>query len=720
MLPVAYPLMIRFGVLVRYTMMMNSTLLILAAALQGAADCRPCERSQELMAQGDTAGAVAVLKDAATDDAPAVVWGEYGMLLAQTAPVNPLDYRQRREAKQALERALDLDYRNPRWLFGFSLVMRKRGGLNDAKRVLGRAVGEIEDESRDIDAEDRARIYLEHARSVEEYVNDYENYLPLAHLVPKVSPSCSARGRFCLNFSRPRYFHEQLFKVDPPEMMRDDREEMWRSFENAFQLHPASSAAAAGLLGRLSREQQWQEFLLVADRHVAAADTSGWAHIFKGAGLFRNGAPEEAERSFRAGMARLEPAEREILNDLTDIVLKDIADLMEEMDWDDLGTVREHILSISDPMRMSRVNERALEHWTRVALAEVWFGDALMGRRGYESEPGQIVIRYGPPNWTRQIAGNSIHGRSGRTIFWTYTKDQPSFIFEKNAGWRRLRHSFDTYSREHAEDLRHAVPSVYRPPWLSELPHQLVRFKGERSAATAAIYMHAPESGTGEGFRGRAGVYLLPKTLDGPEHRTEQDVELADGARQIVFRIPLEPGTYPYSAELKAEDDSYAAAKRGRVVIGVFGDWLSTSDLLIATHIEPRTPTVRSREDLSILASTDLSISRGDPMGVFFEVYGLSYDEEGIGRYRVEVQLRGRRGLVGRITSALGNLLPGGDDDPSSLSWEREVESGSERVPEWFTLQVPDADPGSYELTVTVTDLLERTSYASQRRIEIR
>jgi hypothetical protein len=54
------------------------------------------------------------------------------------------------------------------------------------------------------------------------------------------------------------------------------------------------------------------------------------------------------------------------------------------------------------------------------------------------------------------------------------------------------------------------------------------------------------------------------------------------------------------------------------------------------------------------------------------------------------------------------------------LSWEREIESGSERVPEWFTLQVPDARPGAYELTVTVTDRLEGTSFATKRGIEIR
>jgi GWxTD domain-containing protein len=714
--------LIRFRLLVRYKLMMNSALLILTAALQGATatECRPCEQSKALIAAGDTAGAVAVLREAATEDAPAVVWGEYGMLLAQTAPVNPLDFRQRREAKSALERALDADYRNPRWLFGFSLLMRKRGGLNDAKRVLGRAVGEVEDESRDLENEDRARIYLEHARSVEEYVNDYEGYLPLAHLIPKVSPSCAARGRFCMNFARPKYFHERLFLADPPDMMRDDREQMWSSFENAFRLHPASSPAAAGLLGRLSRDEQWQEFLLVAEQHIAANDTSGWAYIFKGAGLFRNGAPEEAERSFRAGLARMEPAEREVLTDLTDIVLKDIAELMEEMDWDELGRVREHIMAISDPMQLTRVNERALEHWTRVALSELWFGDPLSGRRGYESEPGQILIRYGPPRWIRQIAGNSIHGRTGRTIFWTYTRDQPSFIFEKNAGWRRMRHSFDTYSRDHAEELRNAVPSVYRPPWLRELPHQVVRFKGERAATNAEIYFQAPEDPSEEPFRGRAGVFMIPRTIGGAPHRTERDLELGAGVRQIVFRLPLEPGVYPYSAELRSEDGSFSAARRGQITASVFGDWLSTSDLLIATSIEPRRPTVRNRGDLSIVASPDLVIAADEPIGVFFEVYGLAYDEEGLGRYTVDVQLRGERGLVGRVTSALGRLLPGGDDDPAMLSWEREIESGSERVPEWFTLQVPDARPGAYELTVTVTDRLEGTSFATKRGIEIR
>ncbi len=700
--------------------MTNSALLVLAAALQAPSVCLPCERSQELLADGDTAGAMAVLREAATEDAPAEVWGEYGMLLAQTAPVNPLDYRQRREAKQALERALDEDYRNPRWLFGFSLVMRKRGGMNDAKRVLGRAVDEVEDASRDIEARDRARIYLEHARSLEEYVLDYDGYLPITRFIPKVSPSCSMRGRYCMNFARPKYFHEKLFQFDPPELMKDDREEMWNSFEKAFSFYPVGSETAAGLLGQLSREERWGEFLRVATRHVAASDTSGWAHIWKGAGLFRTGDAEAAEREFKAGIARLEPAEREILNDITDIVLKDIAELMESMDWDELGAVRLHILAISDPMLMTRENERALEHWTRVALAELWFGDALMGRRGYDTEPGEILIRYGRPRWIRQVAGSSVHGNSGRTIFWTYTKDQPSFIFEKNAGWRRLRHSFDTYSREHAADLKNTVPSVYRPAWLDELPHQVVRFKGDRAAATAEVYMHAPGP-VRAGFRGRAGVYLLPREVGGSEFRTEREVDLGPGTHQIVFRIPLGPGTYPYSAELRSEDREFSAAKRGRLVIGAFGDWLSMSDLLIAKDIEPLAPLVRERGDLAITASPDLILGRDEPIGVYFEVYGLAYDADQIGRYRVEVKMRGRRGLVGRVLTSLGGVLPGGGgDDPTRLSWEREVVGGSDRVPEWFTMQIPDAEPGTYDLEVTITDLNERTSFASRREIQIR
>lgn len=699
--------------------MIDSALLLMTAALQGAVGCLPCEQSQQLIAKGDTAGAMAVLRQAATNEAPAAVWGEYGMLLAQTAPLNPLDYKQRREAKHALERALDEDYKNPRWLFGFSLLMRKRGSIGDAKRVLGRAVGEVEDESRDLAAEDRARIYLEHARAMEEYVTDYDGYLPINRFIPRNSPSCNMRGLFCLNFARPKRFHERLFQFDPPDMMRDEAEEMWSSFGKAFELHPANGQAAAGLLGQLARERRWEEFREVAERHTAFSDTSGWAHIWKGAAHFRAGDPVAAERFFKAGIARLEPSEREVLNDLTDIVLKDIAELMEGMDWDELGKVRRHILAISDPMRMTRENERALEHWTRVALAELWFGNPLSGSRGYTTEPGQIMIRYGRPRWVRQIAGTTINPRSGRTIFWTYTKDQPSFIFEKNLGWRRMRHAFSSYSREHANDLKNSVPSVFRPTWLKDLPHQVVRFKGDRAAASVEVFFHLPDGGRDADFDGMAGVYILPLRVGDSEHRTEREVQMGPGTRQVVFRLPMRPGTYPYSVEVMSDDREVVAVDRGSVVVGVFGDWLSTSDLLIATEIEAHKPVVETRADLSITASPDLSFGAGDPIGVYFEVYGLG-EANDASRYRVEVELEGRRGLVGSIVSSLGRLLPGAGDDPTKLSWEREVPAGSDKIPEWFTLQIPDADTGSYQLQVTITDLVERTSYAARREIRIR
>ncbi|MEM8559401.1 MAG: GWxTD domain-containing protein, partial [Bacteroidota bacterium] len=57
-----------------------------------------------------------------------------------------------------------------------------------------------------------------------------------------------------------------------------------------------------------------------------------------------------------------------------------------------------------DPRRLSSLNERRLEHYARVAFADVVYGGPNYGgRRGWETEPGRTYIRYGPPNETVQF-----------------------------------------------------------------------------------------------------------------------------------------------------------------------------------------------------------------------------------------------------------------------------------------------------------------------------
>ncbi|MFC2075986.1 GWxTD domain-containing protein [candidate division KSB1 bacterium] len=66
--------------------------------------------------------------------------------------------------------------------------------------------------------------------------------------------------------------------------------------------------------------------------------------------------------------------------------------------FDNRAAIRRDIFwGEKDPLYLTPVNERKLEHYRRIAYADLRFGDPLTGERGYETDRGRVYIRYGEP-----------------------------------------------------------------------------------------------------------------------------------------------------------------------------------------------------------------------------------------------------------------------------------------------------------------------------------
>src|SRR5690606_29614581 len=74
----------------------------------------------------------------------------------------------------------------------------------------------------------------------------------------------------------------------------------------------------------------------------------------------------------------------------------------DEEAWDKLGPeARRSFASVywarGDPLYLTPWNEYRAEHQARVALAELLFGEPMTDLRGWETDRGLILIRYGLP-----------------------------------------------------------------------------------------------------------------------------------------------------------------------------------------------------------------------------------------------------------------------------------------------------------------------------------
>lgn len=701
-----------------------------------ARSCPACEEAEALLAAGDTAAAIRRLR-AAADSSPASseAAAGLGLMLARTAQASARDRAVRVEAERRLERAVRQDPADPRWLLGLGVLRFKQGANSEAARFLDGALSLVND-GRHRPSGLLAELYAVQGSLLEQHALDFED---LANWPGStVDPNDCGQGAPCWLDTVDRSFGPAGMDSGGPASSTRAREEMRRRFAAAFDMSPALGLAARGLLAEAARLNDWPGFVHLAERHLRAAGPGGWPAAFLAAGYWRLGEVSRADSLFDLALATMPPSERAVLENVAPSVLPEHEERYLSGDPNTRAAWSRFLLRTSDPLFLTPVNERRLEHFTRIVIAELWFGDPRGAFRGTESDQGIILIRYGEPDFINQIAPGDgspqeqptqqsktlvdLHAMgdavlsTGRTLFWSYGHERVNFVFWRMLGQRAARHT--PSSGENAHRFRSIQPSAldFR---VDRLPHQLVRFRGEQDEVEVDLYALLPADPDGRwDVPGRAGVFFLPRTPAEDIGRLERNIEVGDAPRILTFRISTEPGTYHYSVEAMSDDDRLRARQRGRFEATVFppGD-LSMSDLLVARSVAPKGDAEpRERRDFTIVPAADLCFEPGEQVSVYLELYDLAAGSDGAARFRFELGIvdAAGRGVVARAIRALGNVLrsPG----RTALTWERTVpEVESARTPEWFSLDLGEIEPGRKRIDLKVTDLVSRREVTTHR-----
>lgn len=703
--------------------------------------CPPCHQSAELLADGDTVAAVALLERAASlDTASGRVKAELGLLLTRLAPTEETDFQERVRARRILEEAVATDPDEPRAYLALGLLARKRGERVDALRHFDRALQKSATGG-SLDHAALAELHLERGRVFEETWLDLYGFIPNDQGLSVTAPDCP--GTFCRNFSHPRSFHETLLTLPTADAMAEPvRREMEQSLALAFELDPSSEETARAWLGELARQERWPDFVFAADTHLALS-ASGWARLFLALGRYRTSDLAAAQENFDTGLESLPEEERRGIMAIGEVVGRRVESAYEKLNESERASWAEHLWLRSDPLYTTPANERLLEHFARWTLAELWFGVPSLGVRGHETEPGRIMIRYGPPRYVRQIVRDQERARTGaalrtgksieelindrflyhaeyggRWVLWTYESEVPSFVFKKDLRSRHYAHEGLSNSAHFEQQLREEGASQFRLPGLMDLSAQLARFRGADGMPELDIYAGIP-GGEGVPDTLTVGVYFPPARPGEPVIPVKRRVPTTEGGRVVGFRVPLERGSYTVSVEAADPSGDYAAALRTELAMPEPGEALSLSDLLLAHSVEPLRADPRSRRDFRIRARPSAAIS--DPaLALYFEVYDLTSDG-GLGRYRVTLSLHDAqdRSVVAQVLGALAALAGRAGEGADRITWSRTVEALGTAVPDWFELDLSALDAGPYLVRLEVEDLNSGATAVSERQIHV-
>jgi GWxTD domain-containing protein len=526
-------------------------------------------------------------------------------------------------------------------------------------------------------------------------------------------------------------FFQQRARPDPAHPGEADRTEAEATLREALGSNPRQVDAAGLLAVALGEEGRWTEAYVMARNLVLAAPDSGRAHAILGLALARLHRWREAQTAYDRALSHMSAAEREPYDNLGLILKRADSVSFAGRPPAARETYDSLYWLLNQPLYLRPVNEKRVEFYARLTYVLHRWSDPLRGYQGYESDRGEVYLRYGPPDvWAtlgREAVGGSRSGLSDlefqrNTVLWVYYPTHLRFAFSLTPGFARV-----TFSGNHAELYRVSrdnipvrfdnVPAVRN---LDTIATQVAQFRGDTAGRTDIVVFAATPTGRMVGTSSLAGLRLLTAAIvkdgslrDVARERREKSVAVGDslGMEPSTWRLSLPPSDYRFRVEaMVAALDRAARSSETLHVRRFTNDSLQVSDVIAADRIAPKDSTARRWTDFFI----DPSVGRfrpGVPVSLLWETYNLAVDSAGLVAYQVDIQFTvqeiERHGFAARLLGVVGDAagLSAKGDDQVSLSFNRQREAPPDgRAVEFLDVDLQGAPEATYLVTVTITD----------------
>ena len=698
----------------------------------------------ETATAGDTSAALELLEratDQSPRDANALYWR--GLMLSRTTALSLVDTPRRLLASYLLNRANDIDPRNPRYLIEIGRIRLKTPLLRvEAERMFRRALTIAEENG---DPVQLAEVAFELGQIKERrYLTGRDRYIYTTLNV--IFDPIAARGRlhytreFLQNLSQPIENSAQIDRLDAEEY-----------FRRALSALPTHAPSTVALMGVLYDQRRYDEMLRVAQAQLALDTASARVLFASGLAAYRRGTPQIADSLFTRALARFSPAERDEITSLGRIIRKNDSIAIVGLSPAERERTERAFWEAADPLLATPENEARLEYLARMAYADLRFTDNDTRQVGWRTDRGLIIARYGEPPVVATFAPTSdadAKDAVGRVItVWYYPRTEVEFVFTgppaMNIAFFAGNHrGFAEEQREEAPFLLDNLPVAIG---VDTIPIQLVRFRGKTPARNELLV--AASMPTDRLYRaaeideGRLeqSLWWGPLANLVLAHRDTSVIRLPTTSRaNRVWTESIDAGAN-VRLRVEARDNALlGAAGRAQVDLNMLSaetSALTTSDLLIANRQASVSKPAGGALDrvpgrwneIGLVPRGDMVLAQRDTFAIYWETYGLQADTDGRVSYDVRLIITleqiERQGAVGRFFGGLTDIVgvSAEGDQQLGLRFSRSEALGSrDRIPEVVTLGMGSAPSGRYRLELVVTEKGTGRVTRTQRQFHIR
>jgi tetratricopeptide (TPR) repeat protein len=480
-------------------------------------------------------------------------------------------------------------------------------------------------------------------------------------------------GRFCLRYDTGQP-EEPKPEVDRVTLARRLAIEALRK---AFSFQAGELATSGPLVRYLVEDDRPREALSAARTYAALSEDAIWRAFLLG---FAHHAAEEdttAERLFDEALARLPEDERARIVNVHWLLGPDDRGRYEDLDVPARRAFERRLWSFADPLFLTPGNERRAEHvarhiWSRMLER----APRVAGMVRWGRDLDQLTVRYGVPYARTRSAGTVM--REGSLIE-HWDPDQLGYVPEDllTRGPPPPPPPGETWTLDNPRTRSGHAPETIRR--LESLDHQLTVFPDGDSSIVqvdAALPLDSAASGH---LAAEIGLWVLDSAFDTIAVQRARTRAAAD---TIAFRLRARGprGGFLYSAEVLETETELGGRARYAVDGLPAGGGVAVSDPLLARPYGTALPT--GRDDPALRPLTDLTIARGDTIGLYAEAHWPRAAATEA-RYRVELLIRrgDRASLPARVVSWLGQRLGLSEPDvPPRLAWTASVPAGTPAI----------------------------------------
>ncbi len=454
--------------------------------------------------------------------------------------------------------------------------------------------------------------------------------------------------------------------------------------------------------------------------------------LLLGANLVRTGMFDSAYVVFESGRAKMGGIGRAEMDNPRFLMTPDNYDALTKESLFRQKRILRQFWGELDADPTTSVNERKLEHYSRIVHSRITFSVPDKDIDGRNTKRGEMYVRYGPPSSKKYVLGGSGSGHDAPKWVWTYNNfEYPiKLVFEDtfldgdfdfpfpNADWTAA--DYDNDPSWIAARLRDSSPQVFSmtkgsgPLRYLYLPRQ---FKASRGKTDVEIFLAIPYDEMRFEKRGKLAYsniewrqvlrYPSWRLADSASIEREYEIQASHvGNANMDMSDRLALSAYPDTMVLAVylrdpRSDHVGIGRTGIRLRNFYTGKVELSDIVLARRIDRPLGRVNyEREDLRILSNLDNRYFAGEPVWLYFEIYNLVKGPDAKTSYTIN-QIISEKKPEG-LFSAIKGAIAGVDLIEVVTSYEgSSIHTQENRI---LTLELGEFEAGGYDITIEIVD----------------